>query len=502
MTFIHRYNHIEGGDTQTSMFLMNPNSLRNANGVNVTHELGAILKDPGYVKVGNTAEAGKSILGMFDFIQVPGTQKTLITVDDSTSADTQLFYNNAGTWTEIGAAQTDWTNFATMNVEMESFIGYCFFVGHGSTDGFLPVGSLTGTTFSTSTNVTSMAQGKYIKRYRDRLYVANARSGGTNYPFRVYFSSVPSAGSITWTAATNFFDVGYSEEIKGLAENWDMLVIFTEDRAYYYNQTAKKKLWDEGCTSHRSIKNNGASMFWVSRNGVFRSNGGGTPENISGQVQDFFRNANTANSFAEIVDEEYHIYLGTVTVRDITYTNLKMVYNIPLNSWRWRELGVGKTSPTAMTIFAKISDKTNDSSRLYMGNASGIVSDQSKYTDSTVYATDEAVSTAFDGIPIHSRFELAPFVVNPETMKSVRKVIAYAERAQGLKLNYRVIDSSLTDISPYQPLMQLDRYINEGLLSLPAGSILQIEGTENGSSPYWKYFGASYDIIPAGKTNG
>jgi hypothetical protein len=131
-----------------------------------SQKLGALAKDTGYELIDAQIQANKSILGLYNFRQVPGTEKMLATVDDATSDDTQLFYraNGAGAWTEVTAAETAWANFAGINVEFESFIGYCFIVGHGTTDGFLPVASLTGTVFSTSANVTSMPKAKFVKK--------------------------------------------------------------------------------------------------------------------------------------------------------------------------------------------------------------------------------------------------------------------------------------------------------------------------------------------------
>ena len=179
---------------------------------------------------------------MHHFRQSSSVEKILATVNNAAGTNLVLAYNNAGTWTDIALANA-WDAYEDCDVEMEDFINYCFFVGYDDTDSvFLPVGSLTGTTFSTSTNVTNMPKAKYIKRYRDRLYIGNCDISGTAYPYRVYFSSVPSAGSISWTVASDFIDVDYSEAITGLGENWDRLMIFTEFSAYVYNQSEKKKV--------------------------------------------------------------------------------------------------------------------------------------------------------------------------------------------------------------------------------------------------------------------
>ena len=561
MVFIDRFNHLHGANTQTSPFLLSEKSLTVLNGANVSRELGSILKDTGYVQVEAIIEASNSILGMFDFVQIPGTQKMLATVNNSADTATQLFYFtnvsttvdvssasgqlvisvtstadflvgdsitlakgtanaetrvidtiSAGvsitvtvnltnthavgvaveqTWTEITAAESTFT-IANTDVEMESFIAHCFLVGHNGTS-FLPIGSLTGTTFSTSTNVTNMPQGRYIKRYRDRLYVANARSGGTDFPFRVYFSSVPSAGAITWTPASDFIDVDYSDEITGLGVNWDKLIIFTKKRAYFYDQQQMKQLWARGCSNHRTIVNSGIFMIWTDTDGVWLSQNGGQPQEISGFIRDFIKAGTPNNFFAEVVDEEYNLYVGAVTVNGVTYSNTMLTFNIPTQTWRWRELAQD------MTMFATFDD--SGSTRLYMGNTTGRVYDKAKYTDTTVYSSDAAINTATDGTAIHSEFELAPFFIEPDKYKGLDSLIAYSERAAGLRMQYRVLDRNARIMTEYKTIGTLTSFSNEFKISGKAkpGTMLQIKGTEFSTLPYWSFFGARYNVIPLGK---
>lgn len=443
-----------------------------------SYKIGSILKRPGYENIGEALQAGKSITGLHNFRQSASTQKMLATVDDATSDDTQLFYSTGGAWTEIGAAETAWANKAGINVEMEDFIGYCFFVGWGSTDGFLPVGSLTGTTFSTSTNVTSMPTAKYIKRYRDRLYIGNCYNAA-NQPFRVYYSSVPVAGSITWTVATDFFDVDYSEEITGMGVNWDRLVVFTEYSAYIYNQDEKKQAWDVGCSNHRTIANSGQYMIWANRDGVWISEGG-RPVNIAGRVIDFIRYSNMTNSFAEVVDEEYHLYVGSVTVNGVSYSNCTLIYNIPTATWRVHEYA------DTMTAFAKYYYSGED--YLYMGDSSGDVHRLGKYTDATLLTTD-------DGSKIDSLFRTGALMFgDPSVEKDINKLIFYSERAQGLKLKARVVNRNTLGTSKWSSLCELTKYITEAQVSPRSGNFIQIEGTESGKLPYWSLFGFTANV--------
>lgn len=474
---IHYLNYTEGLYTDVSPILVPSNALYMMSNVNTSYKIGTILKRPGYTNIGDALQANKSILGLHNFRQTASTQKMLATVDDSTSDDTQLFYSTGGAWTEVTAAETAWANKANIAVEMEDFITYCFFVGYGATDGFLPVGTLTGTTYGT-TNCTSMPQAKYIKRYRDRLYIANCYNAA-NQPYRVYFSSVPSGATISWTVATDFFDVDYSEEITGLGVNWDFLMIFTEYSAYTYNQSEKKKVWDIGCSNHRTIKTQGPYLMWANMDGVWVSTGG-FPENISGRIKDFIKYADMRNAFAEIVDEEYHLYLGAVTVNGISYSKCAVVYNIPTKTWRVHEYA------DTPTIFGKYYSGGED--YLWLGDSTGDVHQLGKYTDTTLLTSD-------DGNPIHSMFQTGGLILgDPSVGKNINKIITYSERAMGLNLKTGIINKNTQGLMQLRSVGTIKKYIDEFQVNPKKGNILIIEGSENGSQEYWSLFGMTVDI--------
>lgn len=489
-------NFVAGVNTNVSPLLAPDNSTYSQNGVVTSYKLGAAMKDLGYQRVGNVAQSGKSITGLFDYSQTPTIQKTLITMNDSGDADTQLFYNNAGTWTEIGAAETAWSGFEDATVEMEMMLNYCFFVGtgDGATSSFLPVGSLVNTTFSTSTNVTDMPPSKYIKRYRDRLYVANSEISFIRYNYRTYFSSVPSGvglGTITWDQTTGFFDVDYAagHEITGLGQNWDLLIIFTKRNAFYYNQNEKKHLWAVGCDNHRTIKNQGTYMLWANRDGVWLSQNAGEPQNIAGNVIDFIRNGNATTFFAEIVDEEYNLYVGTVTVNGVTYTNTLLTFNIPTASWRSRELAHN------LTIMAKIDSSGDD--RLYMGDTSGNVWNKSKYTDATTIHSDGDIA-GVAGSNIHGSFETRMDPMDdPRALKKIKAVTVYAEKGQNAHIQMKTVDNNTRGVMKYKPLGTLNKYINhfEGLDE--NFNLLQFQVVEYSTLPHFSVFAieVEYEVI-------
>lgn len=477
---------IEGAYTDVGVISIPQNALWIQDNCITSYKLGAILKRPGYERIGIAIQANKSITGLHNFRQSATTQKMLCTVNNSADTALQLFYSTGGNWTEVTDAETAWDTFEDSKVEMEDFLGYCFMVGYDATDAvWLPLRTFTTTTLGT-TMTTSMPQAKYIKRYRDRLYLANCYSSATAYPYRVYFSSVPSAGSITWTPASDFIDVDYSEDIKGIGENWDRFIIFTEYSAYMYDQDTKKKVWDVGCSNHRTIRNSGAYMFWANMDGVWISTGG-RPENIAGRIIDFIRAADMTTAFAEVIDEEYHLYLGSVSVNGVSYSNCALIFNIPTKTWRWHEYF------DTMTVFGTFYSGGED--YLYMGASDGDVHRLGKYTDATLLTADAVVSGT--GQPIHSWFMTGGIDFgSPQMEKEIDKIFAYADRAQGLILKSRVIDRNTMALSEFKQMGRCDKYINEFQCNPKKGNFLQIEGVENGVQQYWSLFGFTALVLP------
>jgi len=489
---IHIQHFLQPPTTELSHFLCGDNQLVICNGCNPSYKKGVLMKDVGYSNASsNTLQSGKSITGLFNFRQSASVQKMLATVNNSGDTATQLFYLAApstnGAWTEITAAETAWSTYEDCLVEMEGFIGYCFFVGYDSTDNvFLPVASLTGTTFSTSTNVGSMPQAKYIKRYRDRLYIANCYNAAAQ-PYRVYFSSVPSAGAITWTPASDFIDVDYSEEITGIAENWDRLVIFTEYSAYFYNQSEKKKMWDIGCSQNRSIQNAGDMIIWGNQDNIWASKGG-FPTPIGSDIQELVRQSTTSNWRSAVMDNEYYIYLGNTQANGLTYNKCLATYNIETGMWRWREL---YGAMTEMALY-----KTSARTQLLMGSSDGWIYWKGKYSDSSSIVYGDYDSSAGTSNAIVSHFRTKAYDLgDPSIIKNISKVIAYAEQGMGLTLYYRLFNAKHEQLQEFQRIGTLNQLItifNEGI----AGYFIQFEGREMSTNPSWKFYGLTMLGMP------
>lgn len=463
-----------------SPFVVGDNQLIIANGINPSYEDGVIRKSLGYSQIGATLQAGKPIRSLYHFRQSESVDKLLATCDDATSADTRLLYSTGGGWLEIAAAEAAWANDATMDVEMESFIGYCFFVGYSSTDGFLAKGSLTGTTFSTTVNVTSMPGAKYIKRYRDRLYVANCDISGTKYPYRVYFSSIPSGSTITWTVTSDFIDIDYSEQITGIEQNWDRLMIFTEFDAYMYDQAQKKKIWNVGCAGQRTIQNMGAYMIFANKDNIYISSGG-RPQAIGNPILKLLRGSTPSAWRTEVVDEEYKIYLGdSVTAGGFTYTNCLATWNKRTNMWRWRELHDSIDSLAKYT--------TGGDDFLTLGCADSEVMKKSKYSDTVPIFAD-------DGQPISAHFRTKAYDMgDPSVIKKITELVAYCEFGNNLAIRYRIYDKNREVLASFQHIGNLTKVVNyfQNINKLE-GNLIQFEFRERSDQKAFRFFGFSFD---------
>lgn len=461
--------------TELSHFLAGDNQLVICNGVNPSYKKGTLMKDLGYSIVGSTIQSGKSVLGLHNSRRTSPVQEMLATVDDSTSDDTQLFYSTGGAWTEITDAETAWANKAGISVEMEDFIGYTFFVGYGSTDGFLPVRTLTGSghTFGT-TLTTSMPSAKYIRRYRDRLYIANCDISGTAYPYRVYFSSVPSGGSISWTVASDFIDVDYSEQITGIEENWDRFIIFTEKSAYFYNQDEFKKVWEIGCVNNRTIQKAGDYVIWANKDNVWASTGG-RPSPIANDILELLRASTSSNWRSSIVDNEYNLYLGATTSNGLSYTNCMATFNIDTGMWRWRELADAITSMACRL--------TGGDDYLWLGASDGDVHVKSRYIDASPVYTDNTAS-----IRSHFRTKAYDFG-DPSIRKFVSSLVAYAAYGGNLRLFYRVFDKSQESVQAFKELKNLNEVVTVLTDKGMKGHFIQFEGKEYSGNQSWEFYG-------------
>jgi len=295
----------------------------------VLDEIGSLKKRQGYSQIGAQITAGTVILGNYYFVDKDEThsQHIVVCADD---ADTLVdaYYNDSGTWTKITGV-TDWTN--GKKVRFESFLDRVFF-----TNGYNAPKSWSGSGSADTTDLSNAPTCKYIRVYQDRIYLANEPASN---PSRVYFSSVPSSGTVTWDTIDDWLDVNPEDgdTITGLAENSGRLLIFKNNAMFRWNgkSTDADPIIDIGTSSQESVKTMNGITYFFNRYGVYAYDGG-MPYLISRKIQKWIDGIDQTaleDVNAEVDGDHYCLAVGNVTVDGTNYKNVVLVYNIHLKGW-------------------------------------------------------------------------------------------------------------------------------------------------------------------------
>lgn len=266
----------------------------------------------------------------------PSTTTNYLIAGSASWSDYALQYKTTWDWTALTWAT--YTGRADAELSAVNYIDKTFVVWYDSVDNeYLAPATIEWTTYTTSSwtdaDLTNMPSWKYIVRYRDLLYVLNAKVSTTVYKSRAYFCNEPVALAISnWTVATDFIEFGQDDwdEITWGAECADRLVVFTQNSMWTYDEENKKKIADVWCDSYKSIQNINGVLYWANKNWIWRWDGG-LPQLISGKVQPLI-NAIDQSTLSKMVWVthwfEYRLFIGTVAVDWITYTNCWVVFDV------------------------------------------------------------------------------------------------------------------------------------------------------------------------------
>lgn len=495
------FNFTDGVNYGVSPFLLSGTELERLENCNISKELGIIKKELGYFITGTAipSRTDKQILG-FQMIYDPVTQlhREYAVVNNAGNTDLELWTRESSigsytAWSEIVAAEAAWTQH-NRRVKFENFIQRTFAVA----DLENPSAVLNGTTFSTTGLASNMPSAKYIKKYRDRLYVANCRKGATNYPYRVYFSTIPEGGSITWDDV-NFFDVNFEEEITGLEANFDRLLIFTPTKTYVYDQENLKLGWEVGVPFGDVIASNSTNTVWANSYGVWVTVQGGQPQNIGGKILPFldlaFLNTGITGrpAVAAMLEEEFWLYIGSTQapINGVNYPFACLIFNFQTSSWRVRLF------PESISYLYKFTDYFANQERLMMGSNTGTLWMYSRagrdyYSPLVSLApiTSDAYRSSVDNKVINSLFRLPPFKLETYDVKMyIDKIVPYTKNAGNLELTARILDNSSEALTEWFPLANLDTYQKEFSGRTMQGTLIQVQGSEVSGNEPWEFYG-------------
>ena len=327
------------------------NSVRFAYNLLFDEELGEAVVRPGTALIGARITAGKEILGLFQFIKSDGNKHFLAVVDGATNS--ALYRLIAGTWTS--------EDVAGVKAVKHRFLTYLDTVM--ILDGTNATSSADGDIFVTTggnLDIGNCPKGKYAVEWKDRVYVA----GVSNNLDRLYYSSIPTNGAISWTSGNGYIDIEPGEgqgAITGLGKVPGYLLIFKERALKRWNgsSTFPDDLCRLGTPSQESVVLGKTTAFYFSSSykrsiGFYETNGE-TTRKISRPIQEIVEAISSSNysSIAGFSDGEIARWsIGSLSWEGVSYVNVEILYH--LDSKTWAVLGY----PTKHLIYSQYVDGT------------------------------------------------------------------------------------------------------------------------------------------------
>ncbi|KKK70800.1 hypothetical protein LCGC14_2920340, partial [marine sediment metagenome] len=176
--------------------------------------------------------------------------------------------------------------------------------------------------------------------------------GGTDYPSRVYYSSLPSSSAaITWDTTNDWFfvETNDGDSITALAKNKTYLIVFKENSMFRYDGTfsatnLKPFSWKLGTVSQESVVLDENLILFYSRKGIAMFVGG-EPKVVSRAIQpiiDGVNQANLGNICAGLDGDHYLCYVGTLTSAlpgdSSALSRVILDYDINQNIWTYHTI--------------------------------------------------------------------------------------------------------------------------------------------------------------------
>lgn len=352
----------EGVIQKVDSSLCPPNSVYMACNMLFHKNIGRAVLREGTTKLGN-APTSEECKGLYQFIKAGGDKKLLSVFGGN------IYSLETSTWTSRTAMTGD-VRFTTF---LDTVVALNGTTAKSSEDG------ITWVTTGGSLDVGNMPAGKYVIEWMDKVYVA----GVSGEPDRLYFSSLPVDGAISWTDDTaGNIDIEPEEgagSIVGLAKVPGYLLIFKKRSLKRWNgqSTFPESLISVGTQSQESIVLGRQTVFFWNQRGVFETDGG-YPRKISRRIQDIVDAVDSSYNVSGWSDKE-NIYfsIGDIEVGGVNYTNCVIMYNIDSQGWtllsfpadfvRWsdyvttkEELIVGDTAGQVWKVFDGYGDDGAD----------------------------------------------------------------------------------------------------------------------------------------------
>ena len=388
-----------------------------------------ILKKTGDYELKNTQiTASKNMLGGVDFVRASGTHTHVVAIDGSSNAG--IYIDVGGTWTSQSQSLTKDNK---VRFAFSPVLDTLFAVNYADA-----TRSYNGSSWSTSTNVTSCPKAKYVYAFGDRIYVLNCVVGSDSYPARAYRSSTVES-SLTWDTTNEW--VSFYDVINGVGRNGTSMFVGCENSCWIWTtEDVKYKASGHGCVSHDGIADYGDFTFFPASDGIYAYDGAKDLK-ISLPVQDFWDAIPTANLSdvqAKVLNHILYVYIGDVTVGGLALTNVVLAYNILQNSWFRLSLSENVEDMHLYT--------DSEGKKLFFGNDDGEVFELfSSETQNT------GVFTSYIETPWY--YGSGPLIID-----DYKELWGHGKQLSGLKAKYKVDDGGWQSIGELNGFSDIIRF--------------------------------------------
>ena len=418
------------------------------------------------------------ILGLYQFVDAgTGTASALITV-----VTTVLYTLETATWTSKLTGLT-----TGLKARFTTFLDYVFFTnGTDAVRTWDGGGGAFGTT-----NAGSAPTGKYIERFKNRVWIASTAT----YPSRLFFSSLPSTDAtpvITWTS-TDYIEISPSdgEDVTALRRFDRNLFVFKKSfcyPVYSKDQTEPDPLITVGTHSQESVVVAKDGMYWHHPSGIYRlRRGEGQPKEISRPIYDIIRNV-AYGSYDDVASwsDDDHVFfsVGDVTYNNLTISNCVIRWTISTEVW---------------TIYS-YSEKITVGARFDTGASGGYTAGTavSRVVGSTVGRVFTVDSGTTDNTsPIHYQFDTQWWDGGSRSLiKRISKVNLLSKDMVGAKVSYRSDRDTENVFKPIGSVLKFNEVFDNQIIE-GTRIKLNVSGVSSTTAPVFSGFEIlDYDLIP------
>ena len=333
-----------GQMTNVNESIIPANSVQLGMNVDFDEEIGSAVGRPGTSIVGSQLVNNNTILGLSNFRDTDSTAHGLLAAVNASGDGSSVVF-------DVDASPATIVTGLTANARMRflTFLDSILMINGNdeerSWNGATVV--TTGGVFDLA-NIPSSNTVDVVEEFLDQVYVA----GDTAQPDRLYFSSTPSSGSVSWTSGNGNLDVEPEDGgggITALSKVPGYLLVFKERSMKRFNQQSAfpESLVNIGAPEQESVvKGGGLCGFYSASSrktrGFYITDGGrpipishNRARNIKKWV-DAIPQAYDAN-VSGIGTETYFLWsIGDVPVDGIAHTNVVVKWNRVLDQWSVR----------------------------------------------------------------------------------------------------------------------------------------------------------------------